>query len=107
MTEMEFEKLVCSKKEDLQKFLKTVRFGFSLFAGVFLFCLIDIFIQEYVTSMYLNMEEIKDAETTAEEMDEADNVVRHRYSWGPRAENEISKWAILKFVAKVLPSVYK
>jgi hypothetical protein len=40
--------------------------------------------------MYLAMEEIKDS----------DNVV-HRYSWGLRSENEISKWAILKFVAKV------
>lgn len=46
--------------------------------------------QEYVGPMYLNVEEIKDA----------DSII-YRYFWGARAENEISRWAILKFVAKV------
>lgn len=37
---------------------------------------------------------------SAEEVHDADNV-GYKYFWGQRAEHEISKWAILKFVAKV------
>ena len=46
--------------------------------------------QEYVSSLYLNAEEVKETEQ-----------IYYRYSWGLRAEKEISKYEILKFVAKV------
>ncbi|XP_035708883.1 melanoma-associated antigen D4 isoform X1 [Folsomia candida] len=66
--EFELETLMCTKREDFHKFMKT----------------------EYVQTLYFTSEEI---------MDDADGV-GYRYSWGPRAHHEISKWAILKFVAK-------
>jgi len=47
---------------------------------------------EYVSNMYLH----------AEEISENDRTVR-RYSWGPRADLEFSKYAVLKFAARQFP----
>jgi hypothetical protein len=38
--------------------------------------------------------------TAEKEVEDADGF-SHRYSWGPRSEHEVSKWGLLKFVAKV------
>jgi len=46
--------------------------------------------------MFLDMEERKDVEP-----------VIARYSWGPRAENEFSKYSVLKFVANVSNPICK
>ncbi|XP_021956672.1 melanoma-associated antigen 10 [Folsomia candida] len=70
--EFELQKMLCNKKEDFAKFLKS----------------------EYVLPMYFSAEEVHDA----------DNV-GYKYFWGQRAEHEISKWAILKFVAKQFPDM--
>lgn len=76
---------------------------------------VPIFSQEYVSTGYLNMElgehqnhpNAKHSSRENDYEDEGDvprdmaDITTAKYSWGPRAHKEYSKYAMLKFVVAV------
>jgi len=91
--EMQLDQMVCEKKSDLRKFLKS----------------------EFVSSAYLNIELSpnnasvskysggRSNENSNDRNLENDDIVPAKYSWGPRAHMEFSKYAMLKFVTNRFP----
>ncbi|CAL8139648.1 unnamed protein product [Orchesella dallaii] len=90
--EMQLDQIVCQRREDLRKFLKS----------------------EFVSTGYLNMEVSerdnhpnapkKTKDTSNEQNDKPEyEQATARFLWGPRAHVEYSKYAMLKFVTNRFP----
>ncbi len=85
------------------------------YTGFLFLCACAYLFQEYVSTGYLNMETTENqnhpnAKHSSRENDNEDegdkprdmaDITNAKYSWGPRAHKEYSKYAMLKFVVAV------